>query len=132
MPLDGCVECNNFIFLPNDKRKQCPFCGTGRYKPTGEPKERIWYFPIKGRLTALMHLKAFAKCIDYEKRRNFNSSYIADVYDSEAWKEQTEDDLAATDMDIEDDGIFICVFVDAYLLFICFINYCLLPRRPRA
>ena len=116
MPLDGCVECNNFIFLPSDNRRQCPFCGTERYEPTGEPKERIWYFPIKGRLTALMKVKSFARSIDYEKRRNFNSSYIADVYDSEVWKEETQEenlsDNAIDMMDIEDDGIlFVCLFI---------------------
>ena len=112
MPLDGCVECDNFIFLPNDKRRQCPFCDTERYKPNGEPKERIWYFPIKGRLTALMNLESFARNIDYEKRRSFNSSYIADVYDSEAWQEQTQEEGSLDVMDIEDDGIlFVCLLI---------------------
>lgn len=123
-PLDGCVECNNFIFLPNDKRTECPFCGAKRYKTNGEAKERIWYFPIKRRLMALMKLKSFARSVNYEKIRNFNSSYITDVYDSESWKEQTQQqDSQANEMDIEDNGrcIAICFcLLYATCMYVCF------------
>ena len=59
-----------------------------------------------------MNLESFARNIDYEKRRSFNSSYIADVYDSEAWQEQTQEEGSLDVMDIEDDGIlFVCLLI---------------------
>ena len=90
--LDGCTECNKFIFLPQDDRSRCPWCDAERYHPSGEPKERVWYFPIRKRLEALMKLVPFAKSINHEKNRPFNDNFLTDVYDTPAWKHETGQD----------------------------------------
>ena len=81
---------------------------------------------------ALMKLQSFARSVDYEKRRHYNSSYISDVYDSEAWQEQMQEpDLSASgnemDIEIEDDGMFIC-----YVAALFCSSSSWLSRRPRA
>jgi len=44
--LNGCVGCDRFVYLPNDKRTHCPrhkpdgsVCGAARYKLDGKPRE---------------------------------------------------------------------------------------------
>ena len=44
--LNGCPECNKFVYLPEDKRKNCPYvkangevCGKSRYDKFGKPVE---------------------------------------------------------------------------------------------
>ena len=46
--LHGCVECNKFVYVETDKRKNCPYvkangdvCGAPRYDSNGVPKEVI-------------------------------------------------------------------------------------------
>ena len=61
---------------------------------------------------ALMKLPSFARSVDYENQRNYNCDYITDVYDSESWKEQTQEEDSSDnemDLDVEEDGNFICL-----------------------
>ena len=37
--LNGCVECNKHVFMPEDKTKSCPLCGHARYDRKGKPHE---------------------------------------------------------------------------------------------
>ena len=100
MALDGCTGCD-FIFLPKDSRDRCPSCGESRYLPCGEPKERVWYFPIGKRLSALMQLKSFSENINYEKTRpEVNPRYITDIYDTACWKQE----IRKFDADFDKDG----------------------------
>ena len=111
MGLNGCPndKCDGFIFLPKDPRKRCPWCGHPRYSTCGKPLERVWYFPIKERLLALMRLPAFVKNINYEKERPVyaNSEYMSDVYDTPAWRKQTGE--TARDQPGSDNNVLACV-----------------------
>ena len=119
MALDGCigVDCT-FIFLPRDERKNCPFCGQARYSASGQPNERVWYFPILPRLSALMRLASFRKNINYEKTRAVfaNSEYMADVYDTPAWRQNTgepaRDQTGSGDEDSDDDDLDNSIYYD--------------------
>lgn len=37
--LDGCINCNRTVFLPEDPRKECTLCGQSRYNFKGKPNE---------------------------------------------------------------------------------------------
>ena len=46
LALNGCTGCNKFVYLPSDKRKNCPHvkangevCGEPRFGANGQPKE---------------------------------------------------------------------------------------------
>ena len=46
LALNGCTKCNKFVYLPSDKRKNCPHvktngevCGEPRYDTNGKAKE---------------------------------------------------------------------------------------------
>lgn len=46
LSLNGCPGCDKFVYLPNDKRKTCPYvkadgqiCGEPRFNEDGQPKE---------------------------------------------------------------------------------------------
>ena len=42
--LHGCPACNDFVFLPEDKRAACPKCGGPRYDRLGKPLEVMLVF----------------------------------------------------------------------------------------
>ena len=37
--LNGCVDCNKHVFMPEDKAKSCPLCDHARYDSKGQPHE---------------------------------------------------------------------------------------------
>lgn len=37
--LDGCINCHRTVFLPDDRRKECPLCDQSRYDNNGQPNE---------------------------------------------------------------------------------------------
>lgn len=88
--LHGCSnpECNGHVYGPEDKRTRCPCCGEARYDAkTGKATERVFYFPLKPRLRKLFKVAEYRKCINHEFERPRNDAYMADVYDSPAWKQ---------------------------------------------
>ena len=109
--LNGCVGCNAFIFLPNDRRHICPKCGVGRYFESGDAKEEVYYFPMMKRLQSLMKTK-FAEKINHEIYRPRSSRYMCDVYDSPAWKEERGE----IDYDLGEHVMY--VFVCSNILFV--------------
>ena len=92
--LHGCIKCNKFVFTPDDKRTHCPYvkpdgevCGAARFDGDGKPKERVLYFPLRPKITALMGTKKYFSMCQHEYERPRNSNLLTDVYDSDAWKE---------------------------------------------
>ena len=84
--LNGCVGCNEHVYLPKDKASACPRCGHPRYKPDdGRPFEECFYFPLRPQFQRLLKLAHFRHLLMYEERREVNTDYIADVYDSPRW-----------------------------------------------
>ena len=43
LKLNGCVDCNKFVFLPDDARRHCPLCGGARYDENGHAREVFSY-----------------------------------------------------------------------------------------
>ena len=103
--LNGCVHCKKHVFLPTDKSKECPLCGHSRYDDQGQPREvrivldlnefsyilfpclqRVFYFPMKRRLEALLRVPSYSKMLQHEFSRPKNDHLMSDVYDSPAWK----------------------------------------------
>ena len=39
LKLNGCVGCNKYVFLPQEKNLQCPRCQFPRFKVTGDANE---------------------------------------------------------------------------------------------
>ena len=45
--LNGCPKCNNYVYLPDDKRAHCPQvkdgtpCGAARFDEDGKPLEVV-------------------------------------------------------------------------------------------
>ena len=92
--LHGCVKCDKFVFTPDDKRTHCPYvhvnghvCGEPRFDVNGKPKERVFYFPLRPKLAALLGTKKYWSMCQHEWDRPRNSDLITDVYDGTAWRE---------------------------------------------
>ena len=92
--LHGCVKCDKFVFTPDDEHTHCPYvkpdgqvCGGARYDPNGKPKERVFYFPLAPKLTALLGTERYWQMCQHEYERPRNSQLITDVYDGTAWCE---------------------------------------------
>ena len=49
--------------------------------------QRVFYFPLKPRLEALMETKAYFNMCQHEFFRPKNKDILTDVYDSPAWKD---------------------------------------------
>jgi len=101
MALNGCIGCNKFVYLPSDKRTSCPYvkengevCAEPRYGANGQPKEvcncllcmhetleltyflfiqRVFYFPLKPKLSALLKIKKYYKMCQHEYTRPRNA-----------------------------------------------------------
>ena len=106
--LDGCVKCNRHVYHPDDRSKHCPKCGHRRYGDSGKPlevmslfirgglfkkpntilceRQRVFYFPLKSKLQALMKLPSYKKLLQHEFERDKNDLFFSDVYDSPAWQ----------------------------------------------
>ena len=48
--------------------------------------QSVFYFPLKSKLKALLHLPQYASMLQHEFVREKNDDYMADVYDTPAWK----------------------------------------------
>ena len=90
--LHGCTNrrCSGHVFSPDDCALECPLCGDLRYDENGKPKEAVHYFPLKAKLQQLLKLPKFREALLFEKTRQVNEKYIADVFDSPRWKQLTE------------------------------------------
>jgi len=77
LELHGCVNCNDFVFAPEDKQLRCPKCEHPRFNADKKPNEVYLFFcfffmlnsivcKLVGRLLIL-----FAWCVD---RRCFGTS----------------------------------------------------------
>jgi len=87
LELHGCTNCQRHVFAPGDKTSaRCPECGAGRYQADGKPNERVFFFPIKGRLQKLMSLPRYYNMCQHEFERPRNNNYVTDVYDTPAWR----------------------------------------------
>ena len=87
MQLNGCNnnDCHDHIFLPSDKARECPKCGTARYDANGQPREVAFYFPLTPKLRALLKLKGFRKLLNYEYQRPRAAGIMSDLFDSPEW-----------------------------------------------
>ena len=91
--LHGCAKCDRYVYVPADKRDTCPHvnedgqvCGEPRYDTCGEPKERVFYFPLTPKLNALMKCKKYRIMCQHEFFRDRNPLLMTDVYDGAKWK----------------------------------------------
>ena len=41
--LNGCIGCNQYVFLPTEQRNSCPRCGANRFNESGQPYEVILF-----------------------------------------------------------------------------------------
>ena len=80
--LHGCVDCNRFVFTPDDRRRHCPRCDHPRYDEKGKPFEVCWYFPLKVQLAGILKVSAFRELLMHEYERERNDKYMTDVYDT--------------------------------------------------
>ena len=48
--------------------------------------QRVFYFPLRSKLKALLRLPQYVSMLQHEFVREKNEAYMADVYDSPAWK----------------------------------------------
>ena len=71
------------VYKKQDNDTHCPSCGHAR---NPKPALRVFYFPIRDKLRALLKLPTYRKMIDFESTRSKNSAYLSDVYDSPAWQ----------------------------------------------
>ena len=99
--------CGRHVFQPTDRRRVCPLCGAPRYDNNGRPFEvgiimfclhspysflllycmqRVFYFPITPKLRSLLNTQSYFELIQHEYERPKNSDFIADVYDTPAWR----------------------------------------------
>ena len=92
--LHGCVKCDKFVFTPDDKRTHCPYvkpdgevCGGDRFDADGKPIERVFYFPLRPKLAALLGTAKYHSMCQHEFERPHNSNLFTDVYDGTAWRE---------------------------------------------
>ena len=49
--------------------------------------QRVFYFPLKPKLSALLQIKKYYEMCQHEFTRPRNADLITDIYDGEAWKE---------------------------------------------
>lgn len=113
--LHGCPKCSH-IYEEKSKKMFCPSintegnnCGHSRYNSKGEAHEvifvdlvvlaiylnklpllqKVFYFPLRERLVALLRVPLFRKMLEYESRRQkpHNSKIMSDVYDGQVWQE---------------------------------------------
>ena len=67
--LHGCVAKPNeqacqHVYGPMDMRRRCPVCNHGRYKDNSNTaNEKVYFFPIRERLIALLQLPNFIKLV---------------------------------------------------------------------
>ena len=85
LQLHGCVWCNKFVFLPDNKACVCPKCGGARYNEDSVPYEVCTYFPLEPQVRKLLELPNFRWLLGYEYRRPANPKFMTDVYDSPMW-----------------------------------------------
>ena len=71
------------VYKKQDNDTHCPSCGHAR---NPKPSLKVFYFPIRDKLRALLKLPTYRKMIDFEITRSKNSAYLSDVYDSPAWQ----------------------------------------------
>ena len=48
--------------------------------------QRVFYFPLRTKLEALLRLPSYKKMIQHEFNRPRNNNFMSDVYDSPAWQ----------------------------------------------
>ena len=84
--LHGCVNsnCAGYVFGPENKDKtHCPLCRHERVLGAdGAEPETVYYFPLRPRLEALLSTTQYRESLKYERKRNHNSVFYTDVYDS--------------------------------------------------
>ena len=92
--LNGCPHCKSHVYLPKDKAHSCPHinrdgtvCGHPRYDDSGKALERVFYFPLRSKIKALLRTPAYKKMLEHEFERPRNRDLITDVYDTPAWKD---------------------------------------------
>ena len=109
LELHGCVGCT-YVFLPSDERQHCPLCRKPRLDEKRRPfqvslpvrcllcnnvlifvfvcfLQRVFYFPLKSKLKALLANENYYNMLQHEFVRDRNPHLITDVYDSEAWRD---------------------------------------------
>ena len=121
LQLHGCSNCDDFVFPPDDETMlRCPKCDAERYIDAEKktPKEMVYYFPIAGRLKALLKVGKFDHSVNYELWRRSNPSFMTDLQDSPAWQEEMGP--------LPNRGkyllVLVCDVCFVYVLFICYIR----------
>lgn len=75
--LHGCVDCNAHVFGPTDRRQTCPNCNHPRYQhATHTANEKVFYFPLKPRLEALIKLPNFMSLLQVILLRSCTHQHI--------------------------------------------------------
>ena len=82
LQLNGCVGCNNHVFLHTSKRIRCPKCNHPRFNREKKPNEVFWYFPLKQQLKPLLQNQQYRQLLMWETRRGRHPGFMSDVYDS--------------------------------------------------
>ena len=120
LKLNGCVGCQNHVYLPNDVAVRCPNCRHPRFKVGRQPNEVshpvpyllhcpvaltiialsctqqiCYYFPLREQLRQMLKLLEFRELLMHESRRSSRGKEcMSDVYDSPRWQELMGDPTA--------------------------------------
>ena len=79
--LHGCVECNKFVYVESDERKNCPYvkadgvvCGEPRYDSNGKPREV--------NIVLFLYLYLLSNCINSYYVINFHLAKFRESFTS--------------------------------------------------
>ena len=82
LELNGCVNCDDHVFLPSSTQIRCPKCNHPRFNRQKKPNEIFWYFPLKNQLASLLQNSKYRDLLMWETRRGHHPGIISDIYDT--------------------------------------------------